>query len=150
MPIVQEKFVAPGEGRSFRVLGGDLVTIKASAADTNGAFTLLETLAPAHAGPPLHVHSRESETFYVVEGTFEFQIGERRFRAGVGATVIAPVGIPHRFENLCDTPSRMLVVCQPGGFERFLEELAAIPFAEVPDMAAIATLGAKYGIRFPN
>lgn len=59
--------VPAGQGSTFHILGGDVVTIKLTGQETGGAFALLETVTPPGAGPPPHVHHREDETFYVLE-----------------------------------------------------------------------------------
>jgi quercetin dioxygenase-like cupin family protein len=70
-----------GLGRTVWVVG-DLYTIKASGKDTGGAFTLIEVMVPPLSGPPPHVHRREDEAFYVLEGEFEVQIDNQRLTAG--------------------------------------------------------------------
>src|SRR4051794_13083003 len=58
------KYLAPGEGPQFAVLGGDLLSLKAAAEDTGGAFAVFETTVPPQGGPPPHIHHREDESFY--------------------------------------------------------------------------------------
>ena len=142
------RFVPSGAGTRFDVLGGDQVVIKATASDTNGAMTILETTVPAGAGPPRHVHTRESETFYVLEGEFEFEVDGEKIIAGVGAFLVAPPNLPHSFRNVTDQPGRLLVVCQPGGFESFIEAFAELPIDQPPDMAKMVQIGSDYGVTF--
>src|SRR5262249_21666063 len=78
---------------------------------------------------------------------FEFEIAGRRERAGPGTTVYAPQGIPHAFRVTSSTPARALVWTTPGGFERCMEELDALP-ADSPDMPAVFQICARYGIEF--
>ena len=79
------KHVAPGEGKALWV-AGDLVTLKVVGEDTSGSFILGEEVTPPGGGPPPHVHRREDETFFVLEGEYEFLVGGRTVRAGaVGA-----------------------------------------------------------------
>jgi quercetin dioxygenase-like cupin family protein len=145
---VKQKYVAPGGGKTFNVIGGDQITIKVGGEVTEGAFTVIETTTPPHAGPPLHVHDREDESFYVLEGVFEFHIGSSSTRAQAGAFVMAPRRIPHRFQNVGETHGKLLIVCQPAGFEKFVEEFATLPPDQPPDMEKMLALGRKYGIDF--
>ncbi|QDT11651.1 quercetin 2,3-dioxygenase [Stieleria marina] len=146
--FVAPRFVAPGSGMQYDVLGGDQITIKATAKDTGGAMTILETTVPAGAGPPRHMHSRESETFYVLEGEFEFEVDGETTRASVGAFLSAPPNVPHQFRNVADQPGRLLIVCQPGGFEDFVSDFASLPTDQPPDMARMAQIGADHGVTF--
>lgn len=141
-------FVAAGAGNRFDVLGGDLITIKATSADTDGVMTVMETVVPAGASPPRHMHSRESETFYVLEGEFEFEVDGERTQASTGSFLIAPANVPHQFRNVTDRPGKLLIVCQPGGFEAFVEAFVSLPTDQPPDMGKMAQIGADHGISF--
>lgn len=145
---VQLKHLPAGQGPQFNVIGGDQITIKAASEDTEGAFTLIETVTPAGAGPPPHVHRREDEIFYVLEGCFEFHVGKETIRAAPGSVVMAPRNIPHRFQNTGDEPGKLLIVCQPAGFEKFVEEFAALPADQPPDFGKMAEIGQRHGIEF--
>ena len=115
------KHVAPGEGKALWV-AGDLVTLKVVGEDTDGAFVLGEEVSPPGGGPPPHVHRREDEMFCVLEGEYEFLVGERTIRAGAGSVVYGPRNVPHSFKNVGTTPARLLAFVTPAGFEGFLEE----------------------------
>lgn len=111
-----------GEGRSVWVVG-DRYTIKAGGADTGGAFALIEALVPPGGGPPPHVHRREDEAFYVLEGELRFHADGRDFTAGAGAWVALARGSLHHFRNVGDRPARMLIVVTPAGLERYFLEV---------------------------
>lgn len=145
---VKPLHVAPGEGVTFHVLGGDQITIKAGGDDTGGALAVCETVTPPQAGPPPHLHQREDESFYVLEGEFEFYVGSEVISASAGSYVLAPRNIPHRFRNVGETPGRLLIVCQPAGFEKFVEDFAELPPDEPPDMATMTAIGERHGIVF--
>jgi quercetin dioxygenase-like cupin family protein len=100
---------------------GALMSIKARAADTGGALGLVEARFPEGFGPPLHVHDREDEAFYVLEGEIRFRQGEEEFVAGPGTLVWGPRGIPHAFK-VQPGGARALVIMMPGGLERMFEE----------------------------
>src|SRR5689334_21360621 len=88
--------LAPGEGEALWFMGG-LTTIKASGAQTAGRVAVTETLAPRGAGSPLHVHRREDEWFYVIEGELTFWVGGETIVAPAGAFVYGPRDVPHTF-----------------------------------------------------
>jgi mannose-6-phosphate isomerase-like protein (cupin superfamily) len=107
-----------GEGEA-RWFFGTLATIKLTAEQTRGEMTVLEVLAPAGLSAPLHVHYREDETFWILEGEVTFEVGDERIVAGPGDCVLGPSNIPHRFE-IGDEPARMIWVLTPGGFDEFV------------------------------
>jgi quercetin dioxygenase-like cupin family protein len=117
-----------GEGtdglREERLVFGEVtVVIKVSAEDSGGAMTVLEEVPPM-VDTPLHVHSREDELFYIVEGEHIITLGEQEFRLGPGEAIFAPRGIPHAHRRVEPGVGRELVVLTPGGFEEFFRDLA--------------------------
>jgi mannose-6-phosphate isomerase-like protein (cupin superfamily) len=116
----EERILGPGEGREIWQLGNEM-QIKAGGDTTNGAYTLLEQTCGG-APPPLHVHDREEEAFYVLEGMLDIQMGDRTLQAGPGAFCLVPRGTAHTFHSTSDTPARILVIVSPPGFERFFEQ----------------------------
>jgi quercetin dioxygenase-like cupin family protein len=95
---------------------GSLTTNLAEKQDTNGAFCLVEgTLAPGNEPPP-HVHSREDELFYVLEGEFDVYVGEQAFKVETGECIFLPKFKPHAF--LIRSPRlRILALFSPAGLE---------------------------------
>jgi quercetin dioxygenase-like cupin family protein len=140
--------VLPDEGDVIRIFDEEIV-VKVEGADTGGAYTVLSGSVAPGGGPPLHAH-RTSETCYVLAGEFEFTQRTPRgitvFRAGPGAIVNAPAGVPHRFENVRPTRSTMLIVASPElvGYLRALG--AAFPPGARPDTERMLALNARYGI----
>ena len=88
--------LGPGEGEALWFLGG-LATVKASAETTGGRVAVIEHLAPRGSGSPLHVHHREDEWFYVLEGELTFWVGGEVIVAPAGSFVFGPRDIPHTF-----------------------------------------------------
>src|SRR5881392_3657951 len=111
-----------GEGRTIAVVG-DVYRFLATGEDTNGKYALWEAIVPPGGGPPPHVHSREEEGFYVLEGEITFQIGGERVVAGVGTFANMPVGTPHSFKNESKRLARMLISVAPAGLERMFFEV---------------------------
>jgi mannose-6-phosphate isomerase-like protein (cupin superfamily) len=138
--------VPAGAGRSIEVLPGETVTFKATSADTDGAYTLIEVIDQPQAGPTLHLHQREDESFYILEGTFAFQIGDRALTATAGWFMTAPKGIPHSYKNIGTTPAKMLALFVPAGVENFFEDLSKLTAAGTLDIDSIVTVAAKQGI----
>jgi quercetin dioxygenase-like cupin family protein len=116
---------------------------------TNGAFGLMEhwSMPPGFA-TPYHLHHLEDEAFYILEGEIAFICDGKWLPAGPGTYVFGPREIPHGFKVVGNAPARMLLLCAPAGFERFVLEMSepdAAPPAP-PDMAKLMTLAAKYKI----
>jgi quercetin dioxygenase-like cupin family protein len=139
--------IPAGEGSRHSVLS-DTATIKIRGSDTGGVFSQIETICGPHAGPPPHIHHREDETFFVIEGEFEFFCGGKRTTGGPGTIAHLPRGIAHCFRNLGDTPGRVLVTISPAGFENFLIEVGALTPEEQHDLPRLTAIATKYGIEF--
>jgi mannose-6-phosphate isomerase-like protein (cupin superfamily) len=140
--------VKPGEGRSVSPIGRDRSDYKAFGPQTGGAFALLEQTVPPGHGPRRHVHRREEESFYILEGEFGFEVGQRHFVAGPGTFVLGPREIPHRFWNAGTSDGRFLLIISPAGLEPFFEEFSRL-LAEAPDdLSRQAELADRYGIAF--
>ena len=116
--IEQGLVQGPGEGTAIW-FQGNRITIKATAADTGGAFGLVESMLAPGYSPPLHVHEREDETFWVLEGEVTIRCGTRTFRASAGACAFLPRGVPHTFVVEGSVPARMIGMMTPGGGEAF-------------------------------
>lgn len=144
----QPPYLNRREDAAFRFLG--LPTLMRSTAETtNGAFGLMEHWEmPVGFASPYHTHHREDESFYVLEGEIAFICGGNWLKAGPGTFVYGPREIAHGFRVIGSSPARMLLMCTPGGFERFvLEQTAPITgAASPPDMGKLMALAAKYGL----
>ena len=123
--------VQAGEGEQLRTPTGDLVCVKANTRDTNGTLTVMEFEFAPKSGPALHTHLREDEVWYVLEGDFRFKAGDAMFEASTGGMAFGPRGMPHNFQNVGETPGRLLVVTTPSGLERFFEQFAELNAGEV-------------------
>lgn len=147
------RFVKPTEGRVIAVVG-DAYRLLVTGKESGGAYALLEALVPPGGGPPPHIHSREDETFYVLEGEITFRIEGKPLTAGAASTVLAVRNAPHSFRNETDQPARMLILLTPAGFENFLLEVAA-PLASMShkppapaqhDIDKLLAAAPKYGV----
>ena len=113
--------IAGGDGEHIWIVG-DTMTLKATAESTGGGLMLLENLTSPGGGPPPHVHTREDEFWYVLEGTFEIRLGDELHVLGPGGFAYAPRGTVHTFRNTSERPSRILVGFTPAGMEGFFRE----------------------------
>ena len=135
-----------GAGDSLRVMG-DLITFKLRARDTGGAFTLFEGRVAPGSAEPVHFHSREDETFYVLAGSVAFLIGEAWRDAPTGTVVHVPRGTVHGFRNTGATEAHLLVLNVPGGLhEELFAAMSELPPPASPeDGAALIALAHRYG-----
>lgn len=117
----------PGEGRTIGVVG-DIYRFLAIGEDTDGRYALMEAIVPPGGGPPPHIHSREEEGFYILEGEITFQLGEERFVAVAGTFANMPVGSLHSFKNESSKPAKMLISVAPAGLEKMFFEVG-VPVA---------------------
>ncbi|MBI1318683.1 MAG: cupin domain-containing protein [Candidatus Hydrogenedens sp.] len=97
----------------------DLTTILLDSAQTGGLFSLFEIEVSPGKGVPPHSHSREDETFILLEGQLTFWIDGKTTKAGPGDVLHAPKNVPHQFTNQTDADARLYVIATPGGFENF-------------------------------
>jgi mannose-6-phosphate isomerase-like protein (cupin superfamily) len=142
--------LGPDEGDRYWFLG-TLMTVKAGGAQTDGALTLIEQLAPAGFAPPPHVHLREDEAFYILEGELRVTCGERSWNAPADSFVFLPKGVPHTFAVVGDRPARLLQITAPAQFERFVAAVgkpaptATLPPPAEPDMPRLLAAMAEFG-----
>lgn len=143
----------PNEGRTIAVVG-DVYRFLAIGDDTNGKYAMWEAVVPPGGGPPPHVHSREEEAFYILEGEITFTVNGEKVVALAGMFANMPVGTPHSFKNESDRPAKMLISVAPAGLEKMFMEVGvpltdgattALPPTkeEIEKLLAVAP---KYGI----
>jgi mannose-6-phosphate isomerase-like protein (cupin superfamily) len=106
-----------GEGEARWWMGG-LATVKATGKETDGRYTLIEIFEPEGEGP-LHVHHREDEGFFIIEGELTFQIGEEAIKASPGSFVFGPKDVPHTY-TVDSGPAKLLFILSPPGFEELV------------------------------
>ncbi|MGA7239562.1 MAG: cupin domain-containing protein [Bryobacteraceae bacterium] len=136
--------VLPGKGRTQNPIA--LVThelvLKVTGADSGGAFAVGVLRAEPMSGPPLHVHTREDEWFYVLKGELTVQVGDRRFTCGPGTSVFAPRDVPHTWQNCSNETVEALGMITPAGFEGFLWGMSLGP----REPEAVEALMKRYGL----
>lgn len=144
--------VYPGGGRSIWLLGM-LITFKAVSEETGGEYSLYEVTVPPQLGATPHIHHRETEAYYVLDGEVEFLRGEHTVRARVGEFVFVPRGVVHGFTNVGQEPARFLGIVTPGGLhEKLLSGLGEPAKTETlpeppegpPDVERLVQIARKY------
>jgi mannose-6-phosphate isomerase-like protein (cupin superfamily) len=137
---------ALGPDAGERLAFGDVtILVRASAEATGGAFSLFEELPPM-VDTPRHVHEREDEVFYVLEGEHVIEVGDEEFAVGPGGVVFAPRSVPHAQRRVVPGEGRLLVLTAPGGLDGFFRELAAAQDAGTLGPDAYAAASEHYGI----
>jgi mannose-6-phosphate isomerase-like protein (cupin superfamily) len=131
--------LGPGEGRAFWISLSE-GRVKAGAGD----FWVFESSPPpAGAAPPLHVHHRHDEGWFIIEGTIEFTLGSRRDRRGAGSFVFVPRGIAHSFANPGPSSARILLMGSPD-VVAMVEEVGRVTGSGPPDAARVAEVFRRY------
>jgi quercetin dioxygenase-like cupin family protein len=148
---IEPYIVSREEGQSMWFLG-TLMTLKATGEQTNGAYGLIEQVLPSGFATPLHVHHREDEAFYLLEGEATFTCGNRTMHASAGSYIFFPRDIPHWFRIDGDQSARLLQFNFPAGLENFFVEAgepalaSTLPPAGPPDVAKMAATAAAYDV----
>ena len=123
----------PTEGRTIGIVG-DIYRFLATSEETGGRYSMFEATVLPGGGPPPHIHRREDETFYVLEGEITFQVGDERRVAKSGTFVHMPIGNLHAFKNETNQPAKMLISFAPAGLEEMFFEVGKhLVEGETPD-----------------
>ncbi len=147
-----------GEGEAWWWAGPTLATIKATGKETGGRYTLVEVLAAEGEEASLHVHHREDEAFWILEGELTFQVGDETTKASPGSFLFGPRDVPHGY-TVDSGPAGMLFLLSPAGFEEFIyatsepaKERTLPPPPEGPPSEAeweqLVAVARQYGIEF--
>jgi quercetin dioxygenase-like cupin family protein len=150
--IRQPTLRKPNEGHTVAVVG-DLYRFLATGKDTHGRFAMWEGIVPPGGGPPSYIHSREEESFYVLEGEITIAVGDERFIATVSTFANMPVGSLHSFKNNTDKQARMNISIAPAGLENMFIEVGqqvlpdgTIPSPSKEEFEKLLAAAPKYGV----
>jgi mannose-6-phosphate isomerase-like protein (cupin superfamily) len=129
-----------------------LAEIKLTAEQTGGLLSIIEITEPPNADGPLHVHHRDDETFWILEGDVTLEVGDTTIHASAGDVAFGPHGVPHRY-TVGDAGCRMLFIMTPGGFENLVREMSVPaqsrtlppPSDEEPDWEHVAVVAKANG-----
>jgi mannose-6-phosphate isomerase-like protein (cupin superfamily) len=150
---MESKHFARDAGATYQ-LGRLKLTVKTTAADNGGAYTLCEAFEPSGWSAALHRHETYDETHIICEGLYECQLGEQRLTLGPGEIMFAPRGAAHSVKNVGLDPGRELIISSPGGiFDAFIDEVArslndATGRPNLGPGTDFRSIAAKYGIEF--
>jgi len=131
--------------RTFHVFG-ERIDVVVDFATSNGASATIIQHVPAGGGPPPHSHTKEDETFTILEGEFEVLKDGNWQPVAKGEAAYGPRGLVHTFRNTGTSPGRVLIFITPAGFENYLEAIS--PLSPATDMPKILEISSKYGITF--
>jgi quercetin dioxygenase-like cupin family protein len=149
MTLLVARHLATGAGQTFHLLG-EILTLKAAADDTGGAYALFETRVPPRQAVPRRRQDLEDVAFFVLTGLYELWIADRTLLLEAGAFAFVPRRTAYGYRNAGSGTGRMLMLVSPGGIhERFLAEVG-VPRADgsPPDMGKALAAAPKYGIEF--
>lgn len=141
-PVVRASETVTGElgvvGARFIMDGGP----------SGGRFSVVEhPIVPRGLAAPVHLHTREDEFSFVLEGRWGFQLGSDVVYGEPGDLVYKPREVWHTFWNATDHPARLLEIISPAGFEQMFVELAHLLETDSESLEANQALGLKYGLR---
>jgi quercetin dioxygenase-like cupin family protein len=134
-------------GKAVNILGIPML-IRLHGRDTGGVVSVVESHDVHGGGPPPHIHRREDETFQILAGDYEFQVGGQTILAKPGTTLFAPRGIAHTYRYTGQTPGRLMCIITPSGFEGFFEEIGALSPQEQQDIPHVMEIAQRYGLEF--
>jgi mannose-6-phosphate isomerase-like protein (cupin superfamily) len=120
----QPVIVGPGKGRMYE-MGRLRAVFKADGAESANGYSISEWWLDANTTGPGHHHHSEDDTFYVLEGTMSFFVGDHWIDAPAGSFVLVPGGVTHDFQNRTSARAGMLNFSQPGDFEPRMPDIAA-------------------------
>ncbi len=139
--------VLPGGGDRLSIPGNEFVH-KVKSADTNNVFSVIQIITQPGKGVDLHIHEKEDELVYLLQGEIEVTLGDQTMLAVPGVTALLPRGIAHGYTNVGDTPSILIDTILPGSFDNYFAELSELYKAGEPSEHDIDALSEKYSIRY--
>ncbi len=141
----QPVFVAPNTGEILNVLGIP-VEVLLNATQSDGQMSLFISHDAPGQGVPQHIHRREDESFYVLEGEYLLQIGEEIEQVGAGTFAHCPRGVRHAYKSVGENPGRLLVITTPGGFEGFFRDVDALMRSENVTVSGLMAVGERHQV----
>ncbi len=143
-----------GEGLSLWGPGGDRYRFLVTGAETGNSSFVLEALVPPGGGPPPHIHLKEDEFFYLLEGSLSVHVGGKTIEATAGDFIHAPRGVSHHYRNNGAVPARMLAMFTPAGMEHWFTECLVPVSDQQPDppevtaefIARMVEAGPRHGV----
>jgi mannose-6-phosphate isomerase-like protein (cupin superfamily) len=123
-------------------------TVRITSRQTEGAYCVCEMTTMPGDGVSRHVHDRDEEFYYILEGTYEMQAGDELFTAKAGSLVVIPRDVSHQFRNAGEVPARALMIFRPGGFDELGDEMRQAAAAGTLDEQQRQAIFTKWGVHF--
>ena len=143
------RVVRPNDQVKRLSAAGDEYRFLATGNDTDGQYFLIEAIVPPGGGPPFHIHTREEEGFYILEGELTFYGEEGKITAGPKTYLNIPKGAKHRFRNNTEQTVKMLFFFAPAGLEGMFEEFADLdPADSKTTLDMLNELGKRFGVEY--
>ena len=144
--------LASGEGKKYWFLG-TVMEVKVMGEQTGGLFSILEEIDPPEFAAPLHIHHKEDEYFYVLEGEATFTIGDQTISAKPGTFIFAPRDVAHMYKVEGTQPAKILSMLAPAGLEKLFIECSVpaddyvLPPDDIEtDLEKLFGLASDYGV----
>ena len=138
--------IANNQGRKYDYAPNESIAFLLSAVETAGQFDMAEMELGYSGGPPLHVHTEQDETHYILKGKLRYQVGEETQETKPGDCVYIPKGTPHAWINFEQESAKILVLLTPGGSEGFFQAISSLP-AEQMTPESLAGVAQDYGTK---
>lgn len=133
--------VPPAEGEVLEFMPGEVFTWKSTAEHNGGGIDFGELTIAAGSAVPEHIHHGNDETYYILDGSFLFKVGEELAEGGPGTAIHIPRGVRHAWKNVAESPGRVTITFAPGGMTGYFKELAPLLpelMANMADMSKVA------------
>ena len=118
MPLTDPVLTGPGAGRTVTHGGGTSTELKLAGEQSGGDWAVVEWRLCASDEPPIHTHTREDETLYVLEGAITAYVGDEKIEVEAGSYAALPKNVPHGL-TVRGEEVRLLVTLEPAGAEYF-------------------------------
>src|SRR5258705_888196 len=125
-------------------------TVRITSRQMDGAYCVCEMTMMPGEGVSRHVHDRDEEFYYILEGVYEFQAGDEWFTGEAGSIIVIPRDVPHQFRNAGNVPARALMIFRPGGFDELLGEIRQAAAAGTLDEKQRRATHIKSGVHFDD
>jgi quercetin dioxygenase-like cupin family protein len=145
---LQGIIVKPEQAQSIKPFGLDMKVLLTTEA-TGGAISVIMGWHKPGEGPPDHVHFKQEEMFFVVEGTYELTVGEQTSTVGPGTIVFIPRNVVHRFKNVGDTTACMLDWSLPGGQDHYFKAISELAASDGFTGEKVMEISKKFDTNFP-
>src|SRR5262245_1300808 len=144
---LQPTIVKPEQVLPIKAFGLDIKVLLSTEA-AGGAISVLMGWHKPGEGPPDHVHFKQEEMFFIVDGTYELTVGGHTSTAGPGTIVFIPRNTVHRFKNVGDTTACMLDWTLPGGQDHYFKEIAAVAASDGFSGEKVTEINKKFDTKF--